>query len=73
MCIAFTNNLPIGGQSIDLALTRNISLRLLNLGDKDNSSNKNIDLLIGADYYRKIANVETKKIDTMGYFQLVQN
>ena len=73
MCIAFTNNLPIGGQSIDLALTRNISLRLLNLGDKDNSSNKNIDLLIGADYYWKIANVETKKIDIMGYFQLVQN
>ena len=41
--------LPVGGQYIDVAIEQNPCLQSLNLADRGDSSNKEIDLLIGGD------------------------
>ena len=54
--------LAVGGQYIDVAIEQNPCLQSLNLADRGDSSNKEIDLSIGADIYWKLVNGETKKL-----------
>ena len=54
--------LPVGGKHIGVAIACNLCLQSLKLAHRDDSANKEIDLLIGADFYWKLVNGETKKI-----------
>ena len=54
--------LPVGGQYINVAIEQNLCLQSLDLADRTDSSNKEIDLLIGAHFYWKLVTGEMKKI-----------
>ena len=62
--------LPVGGQYIDVAIEQNPCLESLSLADRGDSSNKEIDLLIGADFYWKLVNGETQKIKDASLFAI---
>ena len=65
--------LPVGGQFIDVAVTQNPSLQSINLADRGISHNKEIDLLIGADFYWQLVNGETKRIKDVGLVAINSN
>ena len=62
--------LLVGGKYIDVAIKQNPCLHSLNLADRGDSSNKEIDLLIGADFHWKLVNGETYKIKDVGLFAI---
>ena len=43
--------LSVGGKYADIAIARNPCLQSLKLADRDDSPNKEINLLIGTDFY----------------------
>ena len=62
--------LLVGSQYIDVGIEQNSCLQSVNLADRGDSSNKEIDLLIGADFYWKLVNDETKRIKDVGLFAI---
>ena len=62
--------LPVGGQYIDVAIEEKPCLQSLNLADRGDSSNKEIDLLIGAELYWKLVNGVTEKIKDVSFFAI---
>ena len=62
--------LLVGSQYIDVGIGQNPCLQSVNLADRGDSSNKEIDLLIGADFYWKLVNGETKRIKDIGLFAI---
>ena len=53
--------LTVGGQYMNVAIEQNLCLQSLDLADRGDSSNKEINLLIGAAFYWKLVNGEKKK------------